>query len=945
MAGTPRTIDYLLGTTFLGGANSISPLSMDDLVQTLAVRSWTSVSQYSSVAQAIASGASLILVPDGTYTVNAQVDLNVAGQMIWLMPGATVQAAAGFNDAVFHVSAAGVTITGGGTIDGNRANVTDSSGIAIGSATDTTIDGVIIQHCVSYGVYGNNCDRSKIINNRLTDTGNTALFFETTGSATALDDLVIDDNRIDRSAETAATIVGGGIVVHATAASSALHRTKIRGNRLWMPASPGTANVVIEVEFENHHTDISNNAVNGGGIGISLDSGQSGVVGLNTVNGPNAIGIEFAGCIRSTMIGNGIDGNAVCGSCISVNDNNGSGVNDANTLVGNNVQNGLVTSVRTVNIYKANSCTLSGNTFRHNSNGNQVVYFTQCNNVSVSGGIVDAANASAAAGITIEGSAAHYAINGVLFKDCPGGAINLFADTGTTIDSVTPLGCVLSNAGSLVVRGGAGTFTNIGDGTTGTAQTTAAVLGATTPAGVELFGWNLVRTDTFGTAGSVPDHATLHQLYLEGQYYDTNPDGTQLHNPINGQQQTYQSFENAIVFSTDHLTIQGRGQPDSTIHSAQISSRWADRSFVFEVQFKAPNTAGTWVEVWAYPFISSDASELDVEIVQSASGGPENVNEAFFANHGDTATRLVVPDPTNFQAEWMRWIKAGFDATQLHSYTIYYDDDVGEIRRYLDGIPLYSAKWKWMQSLGGTGNGSDASFTIDLAIGGSWPGNVSDLTTWTGDLDIYSVSYYTKRSAPPVTQAWNQGHKAGTLELSDDYLTVTKRLLDGQSGTIYAAHSVSSGKWYWEVICSGPIGNVGVGLGTLLSSTWPNDKYLGMDADTLSWYGSSGGQVVTNATVPSAWGAWDSSTTSVRLCLALDADNNKIWGRVGTTGNWCNDVIANQDPANNIGGTALPTALQGVVVPGANLKGLTDSVIGVFSGVAGTPPAGFSTFS
>lgn len=461
MADTPRTIDYLLNTTFLGGVNSISPQSMRDLAVTLATRSWTSVNEYSSIATAVASGASLILFPDGIYTVNAQVDLNVAGQMVWLMPGATVQAAAGFNDAVFHVSAAGVTITGGGTIDGNRANVTDSSGIAIGSAPDTTIDGVIIQHCVSYGVYGNNCDRSKVINNRLTDTGNTALFFETTGAATVLDDLEIDDNRIDRSGEPAATISGGGIVVHATAAGSALHRTKIRRNRLWMPASPTTANVVIEVEFENHHTDISHNAINNGGIGISLDSGQSGVVGLNTVNGPNAIGVEFAGCIRSSMIGNGIDGNAVCANCISVNDNNGSGVNDANTIVGNNTQNGLATSVRAVNIFKANSCALSGNTFRHNSGGNQVVYFTQCNDVTMTGGIVDAANAGGAAGIAIEGSAAGYAINGVSFKDCPGGAINLFADTATTIDNITATGCdLVGTTTRIIVSGGAGTFGN-----------------------------------------------------------------------------------------------------------------------------------------------------------------------------------------------------------------------------------------------------------------------------------------------------------------------------------------------------------------------------------------------------------------------------------------------------------------------------------------------------
>ena len=58
--------------------------------------------------------------------------------------------------------------------------------------------------------------------------------------------------------------------------------------------------------------------------------------------------------------------------------------------------------------------------------------------------------------------------------------------------------------------------------------------------------------------------AQLHAKYFEGQFYNVDEKGlVRIPNVvINGEQQTYVHFEDAIAFDADHLRIQGRGHPD-----------------------------------------------------------------------------------------------------------------------------------------------------------------------------------------------------------------------------------------------------------------------------------------------------------------------------------------------------------------------------------------------
>jgi hypothetical protein len=64
------------------------------------------------------------------------------------------------------------------------------------------------------------------------------------------------------------------------------------------------------------------------------------------------------------------------------------------------------------------------------------------------------------------------------------------------------------------------------------------------------------------------------------------------------------------------------------------------------------------------------------------------------------------------------------------------------IARCSDGKVIYRAAWKWNASLGGTGHGPDACTTVNLAVGGDWPGDMSNPSAYTADLDLYSIDYW-----------------------------------------------------------------------------------------------------------------------------------------------------------------------------------------------------------
>jgi hypothetical protein len=494
-------------------------------------------------------------------------------------------------------------------------------------------------------------------------------------------------------------------------------------------------------------------------------------------------------------------------------------------------------------------------------------------------------------------------------------------------------------------------------------MTAASALGASrrrvvsnlTAGGVPIpSGWALQRLDTFGTSNSVPGPVRMHSLYSEAATWNRDADGRAFipNAVINNQQQTYQHFEDSTFsFMSDRLRIQGRGQGDNSIKSGQLVSHAAYRSFLYEALITVPGTLGTWMEFWAYGSNSgNDSSELDVEILASMDGSFLTTHSVTLQNHGAFAAPIIDDSHVVYNAGGFGltiYTNAAFDySTGPHYYTIYYDDTgAGETRRYIDGALMYHCVGKWNSSLGGTGFGPDAALLLDLAVGsgasgGNFPGTVTSPSTWSGNLDIYSVGVYAPGAAGraiPAAQAWST-FRTPSIALSGGDLVATGTAIE--NATVFALDAMYSGKYYWEVVLS----SNGAGAGVGGTGNFRIDTYLGDFGAGVAWYGSgpAAGTLIYQGATLATWGTY--SGTPVRLCFALHivpGTTYKLWGRVGAAGNWCNDVIANQNPATDTGGVAL--SFTGDITPAGAVfnPGDTATMVAASASWVGTPPAGF----
>jgi hypothetical protein len=300
-----------------------------------------------------------------------------------------------------------------------------------------------------------------------------------------------------------------------------------------------------------------------------------------------------------------------------------------------------------------------------------------------------------------------------------------------------------SSIGGASTNGGGAASSEGGGGSGGSADT------GKTKGGVQLpDGWTLKDSDRFGTAASqnIKTAAELHAKYYEGQSYNRNADGTvKIPNVvINHEQETYRHFEDSIAFKTDHLTIEGRGQSDGSIWSAEFVSKLSMRTFCVEAKYQIPTTDKSWPAFWMYGDADGhDTSEIDVEqpVYASNNGGSQNQHQMSLYNHPSNGDITILDQ--HFTTQWMTYTDASFDGSSApHVYTICYDDAASLLTRYLDAVAIYKATWQWNASLGGPGHGPDPSVIVNLAVGGDWPGNTADPKGFSADFDVYSIEWY-----------------------------------------------------------------------------------------------------------------------------------------------------------------------------------------------------------
>jgi len=260
--------------------------------------------------------------------------------------------------------------------------------------------------------------------------------------------------------------------------------------------------------------------------------------------------------------------------------------------------------------------------------------------------------------------------------------------------------------------------------------------GATTAAGVPLpAGWTLQRSDMFGRHGNITNFAQLHAKYCEGEFYNVDSRClVRLPNVvINNEQGTYEHFEKTVVFFDDHLQIQGRGRPDGVIQTAKMVAKYRPRNFCIEARYQIPATPGSWPAFYFYGSTDRNtASEIDVEQPVTLNGS-QGVYEVSLNNHPTQGT-IAIANP-RFTTQWMTYHSSIDLSVAPHYYTVCYNDNTATITKWIDGALIYTATdWKW--------SGPDPNTIINLAVGGSWPGNLSNPSAYVGDLDLYSIEYY-----------------------------------------------------------------------------------------------------------------------------------------------------------------------------------------------------------
>ncbi len=278
-------------------------------------------------------GGTVIFPASSTAYVVTGLAASVAGQHWVIQPGATVKTKTGANTPTIDVTANGVTIDGGGTIDGNRANQTsttlghagtgDTACVRAISRTDVTVRGLWLKDGGTQAVFADACTRPTIDGNRITGCGPTGnvkaiTVFDAVSSTV---DLRITDNHIDGTAQPNGCI---GVTVFNARSVKRLH---ITGNT----CLPGDASATPTLGIELFTTGTA--VISDASVSDNIVVGPTGVVGSDQV-----FGISVGGSTSSTTDGENtiaVTGNTVRNCPVMAIEVIGRGVTvSANTIIG-----------------------------------------------------------------------------------------------------------------------------------------------------------------------------------------------------------------------------------------------------------------------------------------------------------------------------------------------------------------------------------------------------------------------------------------------------------------------------------------------------------------------------------------------------------------------------------------------------------------------------------
>ena len=212
-------------------------------------------------------------------------------------------------------------------------------------------------------------------------------------------------------------------------------------------------------------------------------------------------------------------------------------------------------------------------------------------------------------------------------------------------------------------------------------------------------------------------------------------------------------------------------------------------------------------------------------------------------------------------------------------------------------------------------------FDTDSSSGLWMPRRLWPLSVFTA---THLIGFGAGASAPLVYATWNPSDKNASVTLSGGNLTAASGANIGGRAT----GGKSSGKWYVEFAVD--TGGSGMLLGVANSSA-SLSNYPAADANAWCYYAD--GRKANNASF-SAYG--NSYTTSVKVQIALDRDNGKVF--FGKNNTWQNSG----DPA--AGTNAAYTGLSGTLMCIIGSASASIQATGNWGASAFTyaPPSGFS---
>lgn len=299
-----------------------------------------------AAAQA-AAGSGCVYFPAGTYSVTG-LTVTSAGQTFKLEAGATIIAAAGVTGPVIGISAAGVSIFGPGTIDGNQSAQTGTTGLDCiqftAGADDGLVEAVVTRNAAWYGIESIGTNRPRIVLNRVLNCNHGGISVSAT-SAT-VEGALIHGNMV----ELTGAGVHAGINVQGSSTSIVVDNPTITDNRVGIT----TAGIGYQVQF-CPFARVSNNWGSAPAQVFSVVGGNDNVVAGNVAQSTGkGAGIEL-GSTFSVCTGNTVIKTSTATGC-GINADNVSGTT---VVIANNKVTGAVTQAIAVGSY--DHVTITGN--------------------------------------------------------------------------------------------------------------------------------------------------------------------------------------------------------------------------------------------------------------------------------------------------------------------------------------------------------------------------------------------------------------------------------------------------------------------------------------------------------------------------------------------------------------------------------------------------------